>query len=246
MEALAGTDSVSIDPHKLGYIPYPAGAILVRDRRARELVAVDPPYLLPAEEATGREEDYIGRYIFEGSKPGAAAASVWLSHKVLPLDERGYGYLVERTVLGARRLHASLRSADLGPYRIVLLPEPDINIVCYLLHHPSQTSLEAVNRFNERIYGLMSKPSPRAAPEYIITRTRFQSPMYDGAVDPLLAELGVASPAEWKASGAEGLVVLRSTVMDPFLLDPSPAPDHVRGFIDALRRAAEAALEGEK
>lgn len=245
MEALSSTDSVSIDPHKLGYIPYPAGAILVRDRRARELVAVDPPYLLPAEEDGGREEDYIGRYIFEGSKPGAAAASVWLSHKVLPLDERGYGYLVERTVLGARRLHASLRAADLGAYRVILLPEPDINIVCYLLHHPSQTTLGAVNRFNERIYGLMSKPSPAASPEYIITRTRFQSPMYDGAVDPLLAVLGVAGPDEWRASGAEGLVVLRSTVMDPFLLDPPPAPDHVGGFIAALRRAADEALEGE-
>ena len=242
MEAMGATDSVSIDPHKLGYIPYPAGAILVRDRRARELVAVDPPYLLPAEEVAGREEDYIGRYIFEGSKPGASAAAVWLSHKVLPLNERGYGYLIERTVLGARRLHASLGEADLGPYRVVLLPEPDINIVCYLLHHPSHQTLPAVNRFNERIYGLMSKPSAWASPEYIITRTRFQTPMYDGAVDGVLAELGVSSPAEWKASGAEGLVVLRSTVMDPFLLDPPPAPDHVRGFIEALRRTADAAL----
>ena len=53
-----------------------------------------------------RDELYLGKYIFEGSKPGASAASVWLSHKVLPLNEKGYGYLIERTMEGARRLHA--------------------------------------------------------------------------------------------------------------------------------------------
>ncbi|MEE8060464.1 MAG: tyrosine decarboxylase, partial [Gemmatimonadales bacterium] len=73
------------------YIPYPAGAILLKDRRARELVAVDPPYLAPAGQVEGATQEYLGRFIFEGSKPGAAAAAVWLSHKVLPLDERGYG-----------------------------------------------------------------------------------------------------------------------------------------------------------
>ena len=103
LEALERADSITIDPHKLGYVPYPAGAFLLRDRRARELVAVDPPYLLPTQGLDSTEDLFLGRFIFEGSKPGAAAASVWLSHKVLPLDERGYGYLIERTMVGARR-----------------------------------------------------------------------------------------------------------------------------------------------
>ncbi|HEX6938708.1 MAG TPA: pyridoxal-dependent decarboxylase [Longimicrobiales bacterium] len=244
IEALAGADSVTVDPHKLGYVPYPAGAFLIRDRRARELVAVDPPYLLPTQGLDSAEDLFLGRFIFEGSKPGAAAAAVWLSHKVLPLDERGYGYLVERTVCGARRLHRALREADFRPFRIVLLPEPDINIVCFIAHHPSLDTLEAVNGFNERIYARMSLTTPGANPDYIITRTRFQSPMYDGAVDPLLRELGVCTVDEWRASGAAGLVVLRSTVMDPFLDAPPPAPDHLGGYIAALRRACEAALAG--
>jgi glutamate/tyrosine decarboxylase-like PLP-dependent enzyme len=246
MAALAEADSVTIDPHKLGYVPYPAGAFLLRERRARDLVAVDPPYLVPPRTALASdgEERFLGRFIFEGSKPGAAAASVWLSHKVLPLDERGHGYLVGRTVCGARRLHAALGEADLAPFRVVRLPAPDINIVCYVVHHPALRTLEQVNALNERIYAALSLGGPGEAPPYIITRTRFQTPMYDRAVDPLLAELGVASPEAWRASGAEGLVVLRSTVMDPFLDAPPPAPDHLRGFVAALRLAAEAALQG--
>jgi len=242
MEALAETDSVTIDPHKLGYTPYPAGAVVFKDRRARELVAVDPPYLLPTQGLGSAEDLFLGRFVFEGSKPGAAAASVWLSHKVLPLDERGYGHLVERTVAGARRLYAALAGAEMDPFRLVLLPEPDINIVCFLLTHPGFRSLEEVNALNEGIYARMSLSEPGAQPEYIITRTRFQTPMYDGAVDPILSRLEVGSPEEWKASGKEGLVVLRSTVMDPFLADEEDGPDHVGGFIQALQSAAGRSL----
>jgi glutamate/tyrosine decarboxylase-like PLP-dependent enzyme len=242
VEALGEADSVSVDPHKLGYVPYSAGAVLVRDGRARHLVATDPPYLAPSGAEQPGVERFLGRYILEGSKPGAAAAAVWLSHKALPLDERGYGYLIERTAAGARRLHRCLAAADFSPFRIVLLPEPDINIVCYLLAHPALTTLVETNALNERIYQRMSVSRRDDDPEYIITRTRLRSPAYDGAVDPLLGALGVCTADEWKASGEEGLVVLRSTVMDPFLVAGPPAPDHVAGFIAALGRAATASL----
>jgi glutamate/tyrosine decarboxylase-like PLP-dependent enzyme len=242
MEALGRADSVTVDPHKMGYVPYAAGAILVKDGRTRHLVAIDPPYLSPVELPVPETERFLGRFILEGSKPGAAAAAVWLSHKVIPLDERGYGYLIERTVAGARRFHAALPSADLSPFRVVMLPEPDINIVCYLLSHPSLATLRAVNDFNEQVYARMSLARSDGRPEYIITRTRLRSPAYDGAIDPILAALAVGSVEEWKASGAEGLVVLRSTIMDPFLEAAPPAPDHVGGFVAALRRVCLAAL----
>jgi glutamate/tyrosine decarboxylase-like PLP-dependent enzyme len=47
--ALGHADSVTVDPHKMGYVPYSAGAILVRDGRTRHLVATDPPYLSPTD-----------------------------------------------------------------------------------------------------------------------------------------------------------------------------------------------------
>jgi glutamate/tyrosine decarboxylase-like PLP-dependent enzyme len=237
LEALGETDSVSVDPHKLGYIPYPAGAFLLRDRRARMLVAVDPPYLTRLHHGPIEDTEFLGRYILEGSKPGASAASVWLSHKVLPLDERGYGYLIERTAVGARRLHAALAGARLEGFRIVMLPEPDINIVCFLLAADAAGSLADVNALNEAIYQRMSAGHGTAAPDYFLTRTRLQPPMYDGAITPLLDRLGVGSVQEWKASGDEGLVVLRATVMDPFLADEAGA-DHVAGFVRAVGEAA--------
>lgn len=75
----------------------------------------------------------------------------------------------------------------------------------------------------------------------MITRTRLQTPVYDGAIEPILDKVGLCGIEDWRANGQEGLVVLRSTVMDPFLQAGDPTPDHLTGFIAALGRAASSA-----
>ena len=87
----------------------------------------------------------------------------------------------------------------------------------------------------------MSHTRDGQAPEYIITRTRLRTPMYDGAIAPILESLGSGTVEEW-ASDSDGLVVLRSTVMDPFLASPTGGVDHVAGFVEALGRAAAGAF----
>jgi glutamate/tyrosine decarboxylase-like PLP-dependent enzyme len=233
MLALGRTDSVSIDPHKLGYVPYAAGAFLLRDRRARELVALDPPYLLPSASAAPSDERFLGRYSLEGSRPGAAAAATWLSHKVVPLHEDGYGHLIERTVVGAQRLHRALAAADLAGCKAVMLPLPDINIVNFTVRAPGHRSFTEVNAFNERLYRHLSGSPGHLPPPYFVTRTRLTTPTYDGAMATLLNTLDVGSIEDWRR-GPEGLVVLRMTVMDPWHADGPPAPDHVTGFVAHL------------
>lgn len=45
LESLSEADSISVDPHKAGYIPYPAGSLVYRDGRMRNLVTWSGPYL---------------------------------------------------------------------------------------------------------------------------------------------------------------------------------------------------------
>ncbi len=233
VEALAEMDSVTIDPHKMGFVPYPAGVFLLRDRRGRALVSLDPPYLSDGD----GDEGFLGRWILEGSKPGAAAAAVWLSHRVIPLDVRGYGHLVHRTMAGARLLHQALgQDGALGEFRAVCLPEPDLNLVNWVVTHPTLASLEAVNDLNERIYRQLS--GAEGEPPYWITRTRLVPPGADQLVEPLLAELGLGTAA-WREAG---LVVLRATVMDPFFAEGVPSPDHCGGLVRAIAAAARLAL----
>lgn len=45
LAALRSTDSITVDPHKAGYVPYPAGGVVYRDRRMGKLVSCTGPYL---------------------------------------------------------------------------------------------------------------------------------------------------------------------------------------------------------
>ena len=239
VSSLEGADSVSIDPHKLGYVPYPAGAFLLKDKRARELVAIDPPYLTQPSD-TGEPVPFLGRFIFEGSKPGAAAAAVWFSHQTMGLNNKAHGRLIASTVRAAHRLHENLGRADFSPFEIIRLPAPDINIVCFLLKHSELESVEQVNDLNESIYRELSTVGG-ATPEYTISRTRLTSPAYDGAVPPILAALGNVANRYWQEHGNEGIVVLRATVMNPF--SESSNPDHMAGLTAAIGKAAIAAFQ---
>lgn len=54
-------DSITVDPHTAGYIPYPAGAFFNRDERMRYLLTWSAPYL-----AQGANGESIGIYNIEG------------------------------------------------------------------------------------------------------------------------------------------------------------------------------------
>ncbi len=239
--ALESTDSVTVDPHKLGFVPYPAGAVCFRDRRVRELVAVEAPYLF---HRGASEWGYIGRYIFEGSKPGAAAAGVWMSHKVLPLNADGYGYLIGETARGALTLHERISRADWGDFQVVPLPSPDLNIVCFAISHPSLDTLEQINDFCTRVYEAMSVSAGRDARQipYFVTKTLLKAESYGESITAILDGLGI-SDGEYRAEG--GLSVIRCTVMDPFLASGRGSVDFMEGFVEALRTtfAAELALQ---
>jgi glutamate/tyrosine decarboxylase-like PLP-dependent enzyme len=101
--ALTDTDSITIDPHKSGYIPYPAGALCYRNSAMRDLVTYSAPVLFH-----GDAEPTIGIYGVEGSKPGASAAAVYLSHRVIRPSKSGYGKIIGQALFSCKKLYARL------------------------------------------------------------------------------------------------------------------------------------------
>jgi len=106
--AMFSADSVTVDPHKLGYVPYPAGVIAFKNKLVTTLVAQDAPYISTTKNDVAQidipEINSIGSYIIEGSKPGAAALSCWFSAKMIPLDLHHHGKIIKTSLLNARRL----------------------------------------------------------------------------------------------------------------------------------------------
>ncbi|HEY9051097.1 MAG TPA: pyridoxal-dependent decarboxylase, partial [Gammaproteobacteria bacterium] len=113
--ALPYVDSVTLDPHKSGFIPYPAGGLCYRNGDMRYLIAFTAPVVY--HDGT---DVTVGSYGIEGSKPGAAAASVYLSHKVIPLNTSGYGRMLGRCLFNSKRFYAALVSMDLDEDFVVV------------------------------------------------------------------------------------------------------------------------------
>jgi glutamate/tyrosine decarboxylase-like PLP-dependent enzyme len=103
MLALPGADSITIDPHKAGFAPYPAGALCYRNGAMRDMVSFKAPVVFH-----GGVDPTVGVYGIEGSKPGAAAAAVYLAHRVIRTDRSGYGDLLARCQFNAKRFYAML------------------------------------------------------------------------------------------------------------------------------------------
>ena len=102
-KSLKFADSITIDPHKAGYVPYPAGGLCYRNSAMRNLVSFTAPVIYHS-----TVDPTVGIYGVEGSKPGAAAAAVYFSHKVIRPNTDGYGKLLGECLFNAKRLYAAL------------------------------------------------------------------------------------------------------------------------------------------
>ncbi|CAG8594035.1 11224_t:CDS:2 [Dentiscutata erythropus] len=124
--SLKDCDSITIDPHKSGYIPYPAGSLCYRDQRMRYLVTWTSPVV------TRSKEESIGIYGVEGSKPGAAPVAAWLSHDVIGLHQKGYGALLGQATFTCSKIycHWATMSTDKDNFIVVpfnMLPAEKLN-----------------------------------------------------------------------------------------------------------------------
>jgi len=123
-KVLHHADSITVDPHKSGYVPYPAGGLCYRNSAMRNLVSFTAPVVYH-----GGVDPTVGVYGVEGSKPGAAAAAVYLSHKVIRPNMDGYGKLSSECYFNAKRLYAALvclNIADLPFFVVPLIPIPAV------------------------------------------------------------------------------------------------------------------------
>jgi glutamate/tyrosine decarboxylase-like PLP-dependent enzyme len=223
LEQMAMCDSVTIDPHKLGYIPYPAGAICFKSNMVKPLMRQAAAYLedAPSDPETERTSESIGLYVLEGSKPGASAAAVWLSHSLIPLDSTGHGRLMRENIRNACELHALLEGypklgGQVAKVRAVCLCPPGSNIVCYAFAPDMlDVTLAQVNALNRRIFERFSLNAGQRVYEqsFFVSRTSLSAKQYSLAtVGSFLSRLGV-NPASYQS---DGVFLLRSVLMNPW------------------------------
>jgi hypothetical protein len=244
---------VTIDPHKLGYVPYAAGAFVARNREVVDFVAQGAAYVFDVESSatdTGDKLHHLGQYILEGSKPGAAAAAVYVTHRVLPLHNEGLGRILAVTVRSAEAFWDGARAtaARLADrVRLVVPFEPDSNLVCLALNPVGNTSQAAMNRFGRAVFQRMriEPEQPLQIKTFIGSYTSLQKETLPGAeAHRVLEELGI-DPATFvlvphdPEVEADHIFVLRHTLMNPWL-QTGPGDDT---YIDLFWRYLEEVVD---
>ena len=115
--SLPGVCSITVDPHKMGLAPIPAGGIIFRKEEYLEVMAVDSPYLTVKTQST-----------IVGTRIGASSAATYAIMKYF--GREGYCKIAKNLMDNTKFLKEGLE--ELG-YNVVC--EPELNIVAF--NHPN-------------------------------------------------------------------------------------------------------------
>ena len=214
--AISQVESVTVDPHKMGYVPYAAGGIAIRLKSMRNVISYFAPYVF---EQGLDAPDMLGAFTLEGSRAGATAAAVWAAHRCLPLDVSGYGRLVASGMQTANRFREFLASLVFTvkgrTVRAYPLIQPDFNMVDWSFKADDMTTLAEVNSLNESVYDLSSYLTPHEYNNIFITsHTKFSNADYGDAPVKFIKTLGF-DEKQWATE--KSVTLLRASVLDPYL-----------------------------
>ncbi len=132
------TDSIVIDPHKHGLQPYGCGCVLFRDPGAGRWYKHDSPYTY-----FSSAELHLGEISLECSRPGAAAAALWATQRLLPLKKGSeFARGLERGRKAAMALYEKLR----GDARFLTAFAPELDIVVFAPKAASASEASALSR----------------------------------------------------------------------------------------------------
>jgi glutamate/tyrosine decarboxylase-like PLP-dependent enzyme len=133
---LEHVDSFTVDAHKTGFLHYPCGAVVFRDKGFREQIYHEAPYLGPLAPT------------LEGSRAGSGAAALWLAKETIGAE--GYRSAVNRLLNFTKRLVKAFESS--GKYQV--LHKVDLNAVAVAPLPQGETRREInrlVNKVRERV-----------------------------------------------------------------------------------------------
>jgi glutamate/tyrosine decarboxylase-like PLP-dependent enzyme len=143
---IGDADSIVIDPHKHGLQPYGCGCVLFRDPAAGKFYKHDSPYTY-----FSSAELHLGEISLECSRPGAAAAALWATQRLLPLTRGGeFAQGLERGRAAALAFYARLGEDE----RIATAFAPELDIVIFV---PRAGSVSGASGLSRRIFEAAAK-----------------------------------------------------------------------------------------
>ncbi|WP_295746799.1 pyridoxal-dependent decarboxylase [uncultured Limosilactobacillus sp.] len=234
-KAIREADSVTIDPHKMGYVPYCAGGIAIKYQSMRNVISYFAPYVF--EKKTASAPDMLGSYIIGGSTGGATAASVWAAHRTLPLNITGYGRLIGASIETAQRFHKFLENLSFEvngkTVKAYPLDNPDFNMVDWTLKVEGEDSLAKTNELNEKVFNLASFfKSDVYTNRFLTSHTIFAKDTYGDSPIKFIEKMGYTKE-DWDKVGS--VTLLRAAIMTPFINDDKLFKEYTDGIAASMK-----------
>jgi len=145
-DLLHRVDSIVIDPHKHGLQPYGCGCVVFRDPGIGKLYKHDSP----ATYFSSREQ-HLGEISLECSRPGAAAAALWATQKLLPLAKGGE---FPRGLEDCRKAALDLYQRLEEDVRFVTAFPPELDIVVFA---PRAGSVSEASERSRKIFAAAAR-----------------------------------------------------------------------------------------
>ncbi|MBD1810783.1 hypothetical protein NDA07_09510, partial [Microcoleus vaginatus DQ-U2] len=109
------------------YNKYPAGGNLYRNGQLKNLTIYAGSYI-GATQSIRPQEPSVAIYGLEGSKPGARAAAVFLSHQVIRPSVSGYGKIVSQSMFNTKLFCLRLLLMATEQDNFIMVPLPRLKI----------------------------------------------------------------------------------------------------------------------
>lgn len=211
LRAVGGVDSITLDPHKLGYVPYACGAFVARNEQRYRTYSPAAPYLQSKNQSRWATT-------LEGSRSGAGATATWLSNRVMGLNREGYGRLLEKGLEARKQMRDEISRCLPDA---VFAADSDLNILCFCLAR----SGESISQINERSGRIFE--SFEQSPNFSISRTRLSGEAYGPLIHRLAQDRGLVMDED-------SLLLLRLVLMNPFILSKEAETNFIEAFVTEL------------
>lgn len=212
--ALSRAHSVTIDPHKLGYIPYSCGAFLCRDSEAYTVSTFSAPYL---------DRKDLGSDVWsstiEGSRSASGATATWLTGKVIGYGLDGFGNLLGST-FDAKKSFCDFAEKELPFLR--LLKPIDTNVVCFSLAGDGDT-LEAANYKTLKVFEKFTQSAT-----FSVSKTTLSTGWHDQLIGKHVESYN-------GDKNSSDLILIRCIFMNPFWSIKDVRTKLRREFIEEIK-----------
>ncbi len=238
-KALNQVDSITIDPHKQGYLPFGTGGFISKNRDIVQLLSTDADYVFNQTDKPDFQQ--IGQYILEGSKPGANAAAAYVAHAVLPLNSENFGRVIRQTVRSAEYFFDKLKvlKQELIDCIHLTVPfEPDSNLVTIVINPKGNKSISTMNQFCETIYDYLTHDPniPVQSKEFLGSKTRLSIAKLSKDEQTSLFKKLHLFDANMSPEPDDKIMILRHTLMNPWLSSENDGKNYLDKYCDYLKQ----------